>query len=315
MSPFLAGGLLGLLAVSGLLLAVGASPPMRAIRLDDRLAPYLRDNPRPSRLLADETRPTVGLLAPMRRLLGPVLGEATRLVDKVLGGRRSVRRRLDALGAGTSVEDLRIEQVLWGSVGVGAGVLVTLSFSVAAGRLNALTALLFCLGGGVGGVLTRDWWLTNEVRRRETAIETEFPVVAELLALAVTAGEGPIGAIERVCRMTGGALATDLSDALARSRAGEPLTDALQGVADRTRVEALARFIDGLIVAIERGTPLADVLRAQAADVREAGKRALLEAGGRKEIGMMVPVVFLVLPVTVVFALYPGFISIVQLAR
>jgi tight adherence protein C len=35
----------------------------------------------------------------------------------------------------------------------------------------------------------------------------------------------------------------------------------------------------------------------------------LLEAGGRKEIAMMVPVVFLVLPVTVLFALFPGFIG------
>jgi hypothetical protein len=34
---------------------------------------------------------------------------------------------------------------------------------------------------------------------------------------------------------------------------------------------------------------LADVLRAQAADVREARKRNLLEIGGRKEIAMMVP--------------------------
>jgi tight adherence protein C len=41
--------------------------------------------------------------------------------------------------------------------------------------------------------------------------------------------------------------------------------------------------------AIERGMPLAEALRAQAADVREAGKRRLLEAGGRKEIAMMVP--------------------------
>ncbi len=31
-----------------------------------------------------------------------------------------------------------------------------------------------------------------------------------------------------------------------------------------------------------------------------------MEAGGRREIGMMVPVVFLVLPVTVLFAVYPG---------
>ena len=31
-----------------------------------------------------------------------------------------------------------------------------------------------------------------------------------------------------------------------------------------------------------------------------------MEQGGRKEIYMMVPIVFLTLPVTVLFALYPG---------
>ena len=61
-----------------------------------------------------------------------------------------------------------------------------------------------------------------------------------------------------------------------------------------------------MIVAIERGTPMGEVLRAQAYDAREAARRALMEEGGRKEIAQMVPVVFLVLPVTVVFALYPG---------
>jgi tight adherence protein C len=49
------------------------------------------------------------------------------------------------------------------------------------------------------------------------------------------------------------------------------------------------------------------VLHAQTADAREAGRRALIETGGRKEIAMMVPVVFLVLPLSVLFALFPGF--------
>jgi tight adherence protein C len=61
---------------------------------------------------------------------------------------------------------------------------------------------------------------------------------------------------------------------------------------------------------VERGTPLAEVLRSQAVDVREAAKRALLDTAGRKEIAMMVPVVFLVLPVTVLFALFPGFYTL-----
>jgi tight adherence protein C len=69
---------------------------------------------------------------------------------------------------------------------------------------------------------------------------------------------------------------------------------------------SLRRFVDGIVVAVERGTPLADVLRAQAQDVREDGRRTLMEQGGRKEILMMVPIVFLTLPVTVLFAIYPG---------
>ena len=187
--------------------------------------------------------------------------------------------------------------------------------SAAAGSLNVLSAALLCVAGLVGGVLGRDWWLTQQVNRREELLLAEFPVVAELLALAVTAGESPTAAIARVTRLSGGELARELGNALGRARAGVPLTEALQQVADRTSLDALARFIDGLLVAIERGTPLAEVLRAQAADVREAGKRRLLESGGRKEIAMMVPVVFLVLPVTVLFALFPGLISIVSLAR
>ena len=61
-------------------------------------------------------------------------------------------------------------------------------------------------------------------------------------------------------------------------------------------------------MAVERGTPLADVLRAQAQDVREEGRRELMETGGRKEVAMMVPVVFLILPVTVVFAVFPSMV-------
>ena len=35
-------------------------------------------------------------------------------------------------------------------------------------------------------------------------------------------------------------------------------------------------------------------------------KRSLMESAGKKEIAMMVPLVFGVLPLTVLFAVYPG---------
>src|SRR5215218_4361039 len=56
MTPSLQGALVGLLAVTGLLVVVARVPAFRRPRLEDRLAPYLRDTPRPSRLLGT-TRP------------------------------------------------------------------------------------------------------------------------------------------------------------------------------------------------------------------------------------------------------------------
>ena len=287
MSGTLAGMLLGLAASVGLVLVMSFAPPFRSVRLVDRLTPYVHDTPAPSRLLGTATEP--GLLDAVRRVFGPAVADGARAVDRLLGGRAAVRRRLDALGgASATVEDFRVEQVVWGGLGLLGGVLLTVVGSLLAGGLNLLSGALLCLAGLLGGVLGRDWWLTQQVQRREELLLAEFPVVAELLALAVTAGEGPAAAIARVTRLSGGELARELGAALGRARAGLPLTEALQQVADRTSLEPLARFVDGLLVAIERGTPLAEVLRAQAADVREAGKRRLLEAGGRKEIQMMV---------------------------
>ena len=70
---------------------------------------------------------------------------------------------------------------------------------------------------------------------------------------------------------------------LAETRAGTPFLTSITHLRDRTRLEPLARFLDGMAVAIERGTPLADVLRAQAADVRAlASGNCWNPAGARK---------------------------------
>jgi tight adherence protein C len=304
MTPSLQGALVGLLLVTGLLVVVSRVPAFRRPRLDDRLAPYLRDTPRPSRLLGT-ARPLTPFPT-LERIAAPVLRDAAGFVERLLGGTTSVRQRLDRAGSPMSVEEFRAEQVLWGGAGLlgglGLGILAALDGSIRPIPFLVLAVVLLATG-----VLGRDRWLTREVTRREARMMVELPTVAELLALAVAAGEGAVGALERVTRQSSGELAKELSRALADARAGASLVQALDGLSTRTGLPALARFVDGVAVAVERGTPLADVLRAQAVDVREAGKRSLLEAGGRKEIAMMVPVVFLVLPVTVVFALFPGF--------
>lgn len=310
----LLGALVGLLFSLGLLIAIRATPPMRPVRLADRMAPYLGDVMEPARLLARPSA-TSAPFTVLRRLFGPALRDATSLVDRLVGGAASVRRRLGGLGSSATVEEFRLEQVVWGGCGLVGGALLAVVGGLSFSSVNPVLAIVCGLGGAVLGVLGRDWYLSRTLALRERAMLAEFPVVADLLALAVVAGEAPPDALRRVCRLTHGELARDISSALSAAQAGAPLVTALGELAERTTLEPFSRFLQGLVVAIERGTPLADVLRSQAADVREMSKRELLEAGGRSEITMLVPVVFLVLPVTVLFALYPGLVTLTALTR
>lgn len=269
----------------------------RRPRLDDRLAPYLR--------------PATPVPAPrspfptFERLLAPVMHDAVRLVERVGSPGPAVAARLARAGRDESVEAFRIEQVVAGVLGVAGGLASALAL-VAGRGMHPVGGAVVVVLGALTALVVHDQLLARQVRRREDRLLAELPTVAELLALAVAAGEGALGALERVSRSVHGELAAEVGRALSDARAGTPLSVALERMADRTGLVPLARFAEAVSVAIDRGTPLAEVLRAQAADVREASRRALMETGGRKEIAMMVPVVFLVLPVTVVFAVFPG---------
>jgi tight adherence protein C len=296
------GAVLGSLVGVGLMLVWVALPHHRRAGLAERVLPYLKDTPRPSSLLAGEL-PSAGTVT---TLFAPLVKELSRHVERLMGGTASVRQRLLRAGLAQDVDRFRAQQVIWGMAG---GLLM-----LAAGTFSALTrgsspvlVVLLSAVGVISGVAGADWFLSHRATRREARMLAEFPTIAELLALAVGAGEGAVGALERVCRLSHGALSDELRRCLADARAGANLPVALQGLADRTGLISLTRFVDGIVIAVERGTPLADVLRAQAQDVREEGRRSIMEAGGRKEIAMMVPVVFLVLPITVLFAVYPGF--------
>jgi len=307
MSSTMLGAFLGALLGGGLLLVLRRLPFLRKPSVDERIGPYLRDLGGSDVFVgvADSGSPFAAIL----RLFGPSLRAGAARLERILGGATTIRRRLARAGIDRTVEEFRIEQVLWGAAGFGVGLLTALiALSVGAG--NPLGLLVLCGFLAVIGVLSRDTYLTSQVRRRERRLLAELPTVAELLALSVAAGEGPAAALDRVARSCRGELADELKRVLAETRAGDPLVRALDALADRSGLVALSRFADGLAVALERGTPLADVLRAQAGDIREASRRELIESGARREVAMMIPVVFLVLPVTIAFAFYPGAVGI-----
>ncbi|WP_235737761.1 type II secretion system F family protein [Nocardioides alcanivorans] len=305
MSSAALGGLAGGMASVGALVVLRVLTLTRRIDPGTRIWPYLRDLPGVAqRLAVDPHSPS----PPMAR----VMRWAADRVDAVVGGAPSVRRRLARSGSDQTVHDFRIEQVAWGLTSFTTMALLSI-VRASSGDGTVLGSALLCLTAFAFGVLLRDNRLTARVRKRERRVLEELPAISELLALSLAAGEGPAAALDRVVRRSTGALSADLAGVLAEVRTGMPVAQAFDDLASATGVPEVRRFAESIATAVERGTPLADVLHAQAGDVREARRRELIETGARKEVAMMVPVVFLVLPATVLVAFWPGVVGLMLL--
>ncbi|WP_437584662.1 type II secretion system F family protein [Paramicrobacterium sp. CJ85] len=293
--------------VLGCLLGVGlwsilvAVPRIGAPKLADRLTPYLMDVSEAAR---EATQKRLSDPLPvLGRLLGPILTRAASAVAAALGGNTSVERWLTQSGSPLSVQAFRVRQVLVGLLGIIIGGVAGLVVLPRGGSLPAIA--LPCIGGILGVVLW-DNLLRRRAAKRVARITEEVPTVLEFLSLTLSAGEGITDALRRVARIGSGELSRELRRTLIDTAAGVPVSTALAQCAARAGSPPLTRAVDHLTAAMEHGSPIADVLRAQAHDARDDLKRSLLEAAGRKEVTMLVPLVLLILPLSIAFALLPG---------
>ena len=289
----------------GLWIVASRTPGLARPRLAARVAPYLVDVSEEARSLvfraAADPLPVLGVLA----------APALRLFQAVFGGLLGVASRTAVLlrqaGDDRSIESYRMQQMLWTLAGAAAG--IAIAVPLGAGRGTAAVVAAPLVGAG-GGLLLREWMLARAARRGVTRLEGELPTVLEFLALSLAAGEAVHDAIRRVARVGSGQLAAELDRVVAEVAVGVPLGTALARFGDELQVPALTRCLAHVVGALDRGSPLADLLRAQAADARDEARRALLEAAGKKEIAMLVPLVFLILPVTIAIAVFPGFLAL-----
>jgi tight adherence protein C len=287
----------------GLWSLVSMVPRLSRPRLADRVAPYVVDVSTQAREVVERARerrlPIVGTL------LGPLVDAVRSSVGRLAGGNESVALRLRQSGSGDAVERFRSRQLVISAMSFAGG--VALIVAVAALRpVPLLAQFALPVVVALSAFTAQDWLLTRRARARLNRIADEFPTVIELLTLSLSAGEGILDALRRVSIAGTGELAHEFGRVVGDARIGIPLADALGDAARGIRLPMLTRCIDAVVSALERGTPLAEVLRAQAADAREEAKRRLLETAGKKEVAMLVPPVFLILPVTVLFAIYPG---------
>jgi tight adherence protein C len=217
--------------------------------------------------------------------------------------RSQLRARLEEVGRGNQkeYEMFRIKQYGYsaGTVALGLVVFTLISQS----SLFVIPASVF-LGALMFVAIDKE--LSREIKKRREVIEAEFPAIIEMLTLAIAAGETPMSAMLRIANSSDSDLAKEFQIVVAEVRTGIPLNVTLDSMGRRVKSVMIRRFVDALVTATLRGAPIVEVLSRHAVEARGNQRNRVMAAAGKAEISMMIPVVFLILPISIMFALWPS---------
>jgi tight adherence protein C len=183
--------------------------------------------------------------------------------------------------------------------------LITLTFVLAFWRIVKVPAIILI-------VLLTIFTISHFNRRNKeieierNALENQLPIMIQYLVLIISSGVSPIKAIQLFSERTESLISTRIRLVVEKILNGSAFSSAIDELIRKSDTPGVRRFGNTLIIAIERGSPLVPILTALVRDCRQDSKNEVLRKAGRSEILLMVPVVFLLLPISVLFALYPS---------
>lgn len=281
----------------GLWILISAIPVKQSTRLSHRLAPYVAD-------ISDEA-----FKQATRRPTEPIPEAFLRYVRGSQTAREGIELLLRQANSFASYEEFIVKKWVWGGLGLALGLTIAgVLFSTGATLSIAVIAVVVL--PAFIGFQAVTFMAKKSAQRRIKRLCSELPTVWEFLALSMTAGESLLDALKRLSRTGSGDLTEEFARVIRCIDAGDSLSAALDEMRDRLHIIPLSRGLEQIQNGLHRGTPLSGVLQAQASDAREDAKRELLESAGKKEVGMLIPLVFLILPVTILFAVFPGLLVI-----
>lgn len=142
--------------------------------------------------------------------------------------------------------------------------------------------------------------------KRALVSDDEIAELADLLALSLVAGRGPIQAFSEVEDSLTPKLRELVKGVLIGNASGLAFEHSLQKMGHDAKNESMLQLVRSFQAAINRGTPLAENLRNFSQELRAKRKEKILLSASKKEISMLVPIVFVVLPTVLVIAIYPA---------
>ena len=218
-----------------------------------------------------------------------------------IGDKTKIEERLQSLGGKKSYVDFRVEQLVHTSTTF----LITFSLIYLFFGSFFKGLSLACIASALI-FFAIDKSLTHEIDKTRRQLEAEFPAIIEMMSLSLSAGETPAQALFRISGRAHGLLARHFETTVEDIRRGVPFHEALDAMGRRIDSLVIRRFVDALVTAVVRGAPLVEVLQRHAMESRQAHKNAVLNKAGKAEISMMIPIVFLILPISILFALWPS---------
>ena len=171
---------------------------------------------------------------------------------------------------------------------------------------SLVSALLVAILAAATTFVVIDRNLSKLVVKRRAQLDAEFPALIEMLTLSISAGQTPLNAMAAIAARSDCELAKEFGAVTKDVIAGAPFHIALDSMGRRIKSVTIRRFIDAMITAMLRGAPIVELLQRHAQESRTAHRNQIMAVAGKAEISMMIPVVFLILPVSMLFALWPS---------
>ncbi len=192
-----------------------------------------------------------------------------------------------------------------------AGIAGSLGLLVLSAHPGVLTVLLAVVATGVCYFLP-ELLLFSRGQERQDAISLELADTLDQMTIAVEAGLGFESAMARAGQNGKGPLAEELVRTLQDIAVGQPRREAYLAMAERTGVQDLGRFIRAVVQADAYGVSIADVLRAQASEMRLKRRQRAEEKAMQIPVKVIFPLILCILPTLFIVLLGPAVLQIVH---
>lgn len=140
----------------------------------------------------------------------------------------------------------------------------------------------------------------------QSKLNEELTSILQMCLIMISAGESPINALKYIADRSDGVLPKLISKELGALASEGTLIKTLEHLAALSGSKQVKRVGNSLQVAINRGSPLLQVLQNQVTSLNKEIHIQLLKKSGQSEIALLIPVVFLILPVSILFAIWPS---------